>query len=50
MWFENNFMELNEDKCHFLISGNIHEYLFAMVGREMIWVSPEEKLLGVISI
>ena len=47
MWFENNLMKLNEDKCHFLISGNIHEYLFTMVGREMIWESSEEKLLGV---
>ena len=24
-WFENNFMKLNQDKCHFLVSGNKHE-------------------------
>ena len=40
-------MKLNEDKCHFLISGNIHEYLFAKVGGRRIWESPEDKLLGV---
>ena len=47
MWFENNFMKLNQDKCHFLISGNINELLFAKVGEELIWESSEEKLLGV---
>ena len=36
MWFENNFMELNQDKCHFLISGNISELLFSNVGEELI--------------
>ena len=24
-WFENNFMEVNLDKYHFLVSGNEHE-------------------------
>jgi hypothetical protein len=47
IWFENNFMKLNKDKCHFLVSGNIHEHLFAKVGNEMIWESAEEKLLGI---
>ena len=46
MWFENNFMKLNQDKCHFPIPGNINEHLFAKVGDELI-VSVEEKLLGV---
>ena len=40
-------MKLNEDKCHFLVSGNIHECLFAKVGGDLIWESSEEKLLGV---
>ena len=47
IWFENNFMKLNEDKCHFLISGIMNEHLFAKVGDELIWESAEEKLLGV---
>ena len=32
IWFENNYMKLNQDKCHFLISGNITEHLWAKVG------------------
>ena len=47
MWFENNFMKLNKDKCHFMVSGNPYEHLFAKVGDELIWESTEEKLLGV---
>ena len=47
MWFEINFMKLNEDKCHFLISGNVNEHLFAKVGNKLVWESAEEKLLGV---
>ena len=47
IWFENNFMKLNQDKCHFMITGNIIEHLFARVGDEIIWESTEEKLLGV---
>ena len=47
VWFENNYMKLNQDKCHFLISGNVTEHLWAKVGDELIWESAEEKLLGV---
>ena len=39
MWFDNNFMKLNEDKCHFLISSNTHEHLYARVGNFLIWES-----------
>ena len=46
IWFENNFMKLNEDKCHFLIAANTNEHLWLKVGNEMIWESSEEKLLG----
>ena len=27
IWFENNFMKLNQDKCHFLIGTNTPEHL-----------------------
>ena len=47
VWFENNYMKLNQDKCHFLISGNVIEHLWAKVGDELIWESAEEKLLRV---
>ena len=40
-------MKLNQDKCHFLVSGNVNEYLFVNIGDELIWESTEEKLLGV---
>ena len=46
VWFENNYMKLNQDKCHFLISGNVTEHLWARVGDELIWESAEEKLLA----
>ena len=46
-WFENNYMKLNEEKCHFLISGNINEHLWVKVGDAVIWESQKEKLLGV---
>ena len=47
VWFENNYKKLNQDKCHFLISGNVIEHLWEKVGDELIWESDEEKLLGV---
>ena len=47
LWFENNYMKLNESKCHFLISGNTNEHLLAKVGNALIWESSKEKLLGV---
>ena len=40
-------MKLNQDKCHFIISGNIIEHIWAKVGGELIWESAEVKLLGV---
>ena len=47
IWFEINFMKLNQDKCHFLTGANTNEHLWLKVGDEMIWESSEEKLLGV---
>ena len=46
MWFEANYMKLNQDKCHFVVSGNTPEILWAKVGGELIWESRYEKLLG----
>ena len=47
VWFNDNCMKLNQDKYHFLISGNLIEHLWIKVGDELIWASDEEKLLGV---
>ena len=46
-WFENNYMKLNSDKCHLLISGFKHQVHWAKVGDFKIWESPCEKLLGI---
>ena len=47
-WFEANYMKLNEEKCHLLISGHKYESVWAMIGNTRIWESHQEKLLGVI--
>ena len=46
MWFDANYMKLNQEKCHFLLSGYTPEHLWVKVGEEMIWESRQEKLLG----
>ena len=48
MWFEANYMKLNQDKCHYLIPGRTPEFLWAQVGGEKIWESNHEKLLGLV--
>ena len=45
-WFKNNYMELNEDKCHSLVAGHRYETLWAKIGETRIWESKNEKLLG----
>ena len=45
LWFENNYMKLNQSKCHFLTCGST-EHLWVKVGKEVIWESQAEKLLG----
>ena len=37
LWFDNNYMKLNQSKCHFLLTSGSTEHL---------WVSQYEKLLG----
>ena len=46
LWFEYNYMQLNQDKCHLLIFGNTPEHLWAKIGEAVIWESRTEKLLG----
>ena len=38
-WFQNNNMELNQDKCHLLVSGYKLENVWAQIGDEIIWKS-----------
>ena len=42
LWYENNFMQLNQSKCHLLASGTPHEHLWVRVGEKMIWESRNE--------
>ena len=39
-------MKLNQDKCHFLLSGHKHEVMFAKIGHSKIWKNCTKKLLG----
>ena len=46
-WFQNNYMKLNTDKCHLLMSGFKYEHIWAQIGKDKIWEDNEVKLLGV---
>ena len=46
-WFESNYMKLNTDKCHLLLAGHKHEYIWAKVGDNKIGESMQERLLGI---
>ena len=45
-WFENNYMKLNEGKCHLVIAGHRYETLWANLGETRIWEIKNKKLLG----
>ena len=47
LWFENNYMKLNNSKCHLLITSRSPEIFWAKVGSQVIWESHEQKLLGI---
>ena len=44
--FGNDFMKLNQDKCHLLVFGQRHETVWAKIGEMKIWESNKQKLLG----
>ena len=46
-WFETNYMKLNTDKCHLLISGNKNEQMWAKLDRDIFRESNDVKLLGI---
>ena len=46
-WFSDNYMKLNEDKCHLLTFGNMSDDSVSVkIGSSTIANSTEEKLLG----
>ena len=47
-WFTNNYMKLNESKCHLLLCGNKEEVIIAKIGSASVIETHEVKLLGVI--
>ena len=46
-WFRDNFMTLNADKCHLLLSGHKREHMFASLFGETIWEENAVKLFGI---
>ena len=47
-WFDCNYMKLNQDKCHIIISGHKSEAIWAKIGQTKIWERKNQNLLGVI--
>ena len=47
VWFQNNYMKLNTDKCHLLVAGHKFEHTWVRVGPDKIWEDHSVKLLGV---
>ena len=47
VWFEANYMKLNQSKCHFMVSTRSREHYWIKVGDQVIWESNHEKLLGI---
>ena len=47
VWFEINYLKLDTDKCHLLISGNKNEHLREKFDQDIVWKSNDVELLGV---
>ena len=46
-WFRDNYLKMNEDKCHLLITNQEEKCVSAIIGKETIENSKSVKLLGV---
>ena len=46
-WFENNYMKLNTDKCHLIVSSCKYKEAWRNIGKELIWKSNNVKRLGI---
>ena len=42
-----DYMKLNTDKCHLLISGNKNKQMWAKLDRDIVWESNDVKLLRI---
>ena len=47
-WFKSNYMKLNQNKCHLLVSGYKYKNIWIQIGEVKIWESSKQKLLGVV--
>ena len=47
-YYISNYMKLNGDKCHLILSGYKHEAMWPNIGQVQIWESKKQKVLGVI--
>ena len=47
LWFENNYMKMNEDKSHLLVFGNKDDEATVNISGSLIEECDKEKLLGV---
>ena len=46
-WFDSNYMKLNTEKCHLIVSGHRYEEQWVKIGEDKIWEEKSVKLLGV---
>ena len=46
-WSKTNYMKLNSDKCHLLVSGHHYEEMFINIRSNAIWKSKNVELLGI---
>ena len=46
-WFETNYLKLNSDKYHLLVSGHHYKEMFINIGNNKIWESTIAKLLEI---
>ena len=46
-WFEENYMKLNEEKCHYIISGHKYEHTWVKINNAKSWECDKVKLLGI---
>ena len=42
-WLRNNYMKLNEEKCHLVVAGHKFESVWAQIGDSRIWETNTEK-------
>ena len=47
-WFKNNYMQLNQGKCHFLLTGCEEDNTVVTFGNSFLNASDKEKLLGIL--